>query len=120
MEYRQPERVFFYGGNNLSEIEEKKFDEWYLKDFWAVAYLKLCQIEPIRIERSQNGKRIWFFENNDNLHPKIQEYYDNEGLRAYVKACNTVKAQMYDKQVEPKNGKKDVWPIIDVISGSHH
>ena len=80
--------------------------EFYLKNYWAASYLKNIGTEPMRIELTPKGRRIFFYENNEELQKHIHDFYNDTDLQNFIRACINLKIEMYNQAPSKRSKEK--------------
>ena len=78
-------------------LEVADVDSWRTQEMALVAFLSLQGIEHMNMER--NGRScFWYFEESDELHDKVDEYLQGDGLvepRAFNDTFARIKRDMF-------------------------
>ena len=69
---------------------------YYITNLYCAAFLLSKGLQPTNIVRNKEGKkRLIFFENTEELHNRIDEFYKNSYLSDYVRNVIEIKNLMY-------------------------
>lgn len=78
-------------------------DEYRTDNISLVAYLKMCDFEPVRIEWVSRGKGcFWYFENRPEIGDTIKEFYDDEESCVSPIAFSRMHARVKEEMFEAK------------------
>ena len=80
--------------------------EFYIKSYWAAAWLYSHNIKPNKITLTPKGRRLFFYDNTDEINDCIQEFYDNQEYQSYVRACSELKTEMFKATARAEHAKQ--------------
>lgn len=58
--------------------------EFSLMSVNVIAYMKSKGVQPLRIEKNENGQVVHYFEDNNELHFYLREYKKDTNLQAFI------------------------------------
>ena len=73
-----------------------RIKEYFIKSFYCAVYLKLCGFDPNRIEATQKNKKIFFYENSEELQNLIQDFYNNSILQNFIEKMIQFRKELYE------------------------
>lgn len=58
--------------------------EFKLMSINVIAYLKMKGLQPLRIEKNEEGSIVHYFDNTDELHFYLKEYKKDKNLQSFI------------------------------------